>query len=111
MQSLQILEKLITDHRLQSQGKYDRVTAEWLAAKCEAMCLKVRYNLTVGSLMLCNTYNWGTCTQLIGKRVVYRCALNEEYLDLECAVVSTVLVRNVGGRIRNSVTKAIGQKF
>ena len=43
MQSLQTLEKLITDHRLQSQGKYDRVTAEWLAAKCEAMCLKVRY--------------------------------------------------------------------
>ena len=43
MQSLQTLEKLITDHRLQSQGKYDRVTVEWLAAKCEAMCLKVRY--------------------------------------------------------------------
>ncbi|KAL9976210.1 hypothetical protein ACROYT_G013482 [Oculina patagonica] len=42
MQSLQTLEKLITDHRLQSQAKYDRVTAEWLAAKCDAMCLKVR---------------------------------------------------------------------
>lgn len=43
MQSIQTLEKLITEHRLQSQGKYDRVTAEWLAAKCDAMCLKVRY--------------------------------------------------------------------
>ena len=43
MQSLQTLEKLITDHRLQSQAKHDRVTAEWLAAKCEAMSLKVRY--------------------------------------------------------------------
>lgn len=43
MQSLQTLEKLITDHRLHSQGKHDRVTAEWLAAKCDAMCFKVRY--------------------------------------------------------------------
>ncbi|XP_073233389.1 HAUS augmin-like complex subunit 4 [Porites lutea] len=42
MQSLQTLEKLIADHRLQSQAKYDRVTAEWLTAKCDAMCLKVR---------------------------------------------------------------------
>jgi len=42
MQSLQTLEKLIADHRLQSQAKHDRVTAEWLTAKCDAMCLKIR---------------------------------------------------------------------
>lgn len=42
MQSLQTLERLIADHRLQSQAKYDRITAEWLTAKCDAMCLKVR---------------------------------------------------------------------
>lgn len=42
MHSLQTLEKLIADHRLQSQAKYDRVTTEWLTAKCDAMCLKVR---------------------------------------------------------------------
>ena len=42
MQSLQTLERLIADHRLQSQAKHDRVTAEWLTAKCDAMCLKVR---------------------------------------------------------------------
>ena len=43
MQSLQTLERLITEHRLQSQAKHDRVTAEWLTAKCDAMCLKVKY--------------------------------------------------------------------
>ena len=43
MQSLQILQKLMADHQLQSQVKHDRVMAEWLAAKCDAMCLKVRY--------------------------------------------------------------------
>ena len=42
MQSLQTQERLIADHRLQSQAKHDRVTAEWLTAKCDAMCLKVR---------------------------------------------------------------------
>lgn len=42
MQSLQILQKLMADHQLQSQAKHDRVMAEWLAAKCDAMCLKVR---------------------------------------------------------------------
>jgi len=42
MQSLQTLEKLIADHRLQSQAKHDRVTAEWLTAKCDAMYLKIR---------------------------------------------------------------------
>lgn len=45
MQSLQILQKLMADHQLQSQAKHDRVMAEWLAAKCDAMCLKVRYYL------------------------------------------------------------------
>ena len=33
----------MADHQLQSQEKHDRVMAEWLAAKCDAMCLKVRY--------------------------------------------------------------------
>ena len=42
MQSLRTLESLIADHKLQSQVKHDRVTAEWLTAKCDAMCLKVR---------------------------------------------------------------------
>ncbi|KAK2556782.1 HAUS augmin-like complex subunit 4 [Acropora cervicornis] len=42
MQSLRTLESLIADHKLQSQVKHDRVTVEWLTAKCDAMCLKVR---------------------------------------------------------------------
>ena len=42
LQSLETLEKLITRYRLQSQPTYDRVTADWLVAKCDAMCLKIK---------------------------------------------------------------------
>ena len=75
MQSLQTLEKLITDHRLQSQGKHDRVMAEWLAAKCDAMCLKVRYRQLVSWHYLCHAFmahGSGVCFSKVHKRFCIR---------------------------------------
>ena len=38
----QLLENLITRHRLGSQPDQDKVNAEWLAARCDGLCLKLR---------------------------------------------------------------------
>ena len=42
MDTLTVLERLITEHRLQSKTENDTVTSEWLTARCDAMCLKIR---------------------------------------------------------------------
>ena len=40
--SLEVLEKLITRHRLSTQTESNMVVSEWLAMRCEAMYLKIR---------------------------------------------------------------------
>ena len=45
VRSLEVSEKLITEYKLEWQKKYDEITSDWLAAKCQAMCLKIRYGV------------------------------------------------------------------
>ncbi|XP_013410839.1 HAUS augmin-like complex subunit 4 [Lingula anatina] len=54
LESLHILEELITKHRLQSQTEKDGILTEWMAARCDAMCLKIRM---VEMQILCDTYH------------------------------------------------------
>ncbi|CAB4011961.1 HAUS augmin-like complex subunit 4 [Paramuricea clavata] len=53
VRSLEVSEKLITEYKLEWQKKYDEITSDWLAAKCHAMCLKIR---VLQNQMLCDTY-------------------------------------------------------
>ena len=53
VRSLEVSEKLITEYKLEWQKKYDEITSNWLAAKCQAMCLKIR---VLQNQMLCDTY-------------------------------------------------------
>lgn len=51
--SLEVLEKLITHHKMDWQKKYDEITSDWLAVKCQAMCLKIR---VLQNQLICDTY-------------------------------------------------------
>lgn len=93
MQSLQTLEKLITDHRLQSQGKYDRVTAEWLAAKCEAMCLKVR---VLQNQMIRDTYTPESTEALKRIRAYLKNAEEESSAELHRLTQTLLAYESVG---------------
>ena len=42
MQLLKLLETLIVKHRMQMQSDSDTVSSEWLAARCDAMRMKLR---------------------------------------------------------------------
>jgi len=53
LESLEVLERLITRHRLSAQKEKDKITGEYLMARCDALCLKVRqHELSI----LCDTY-------------------------------------------------------
>ncbi len=47
MESLEVLEKLLTRHRLAAQKENDAISSEWLTVRCDAMCLKIKYVLFV----------------------------------------------------------------
>ncbi|XP_068721228.1 HAUS augmin-like complex subunit 4 isoform X2 [Montipora capricornis] len=87
MQSLQTLERLIADHRLQSQAKHDRVTAEWLTAKCDAMCLKVR---VLQNQMIRDTYTPDAMAAL--KRIKAYLKVAEEQSAAELHRLNQMLV-------------------
>ncbi|XP_022108746.1 HAUS augmin-like complex subunit 4 isoform X2 [Acanthaster planci] len=53
MDSLGVLERLITKHRLRLQADSDTITSNWLSARCHAMCLKLR---VFEARLLCDTY-------------------------------------------------------
>ena len=74
MQSLRTLESLIADHKLQSQVKHDRVTVEWLTAKCDAMCLKVR---VLQNQMIKDTYTPEAVAALKRIKCVVRFSTNK----------------------------------
>lgn len=82
MQSLQILDQLITNHRMQSQHQYDKVTAEWLASKCDAMCLKIK---VLQSQLMRDTYTPETVAAL--RKI-------KDYLDIAEEESSTELLRS-----------------
>lgn len=42
LDSLHLLEELITKFKLQHQVQQDRVTAEWMYAQCDALSLKIK---------------------------------------------------------------------
>jgi len=43
LESFKLLSRLIADHRLKSQPEKDVINGEWLAARCDALCLKIKY--------------------------------------------------------------------
>ncbi|XP_071785681.1 HAUS augmin-like complex subunit 4 isoform X2 [Asterias amurensis] len=61
MDSLSVLELLITKHRLRLQADSDTITSNWLAARCHAMCLKLR---VFEARLLCDTYTPEVVTAL-----------------------------------------------
>jgi len=42
LDSLHLLERLISKYKLEHQAEQDTITAEWLYAKCDAITLKVK---------------------------------------------------------------------
>ncbi|KAL3858924.1 hypothetical protein ACJMK2_009173 [Sinanodonta woodiana] len=61
LDSLRLLETLISKYRLKDQPEYDAFTSEWLIAKCDAMCLKIKL---VELQVLCDTYTVETIQAL-----------------------------------------------
>lgn len=53
LDSLGLLEKMVNVYRLGKQSQNNSITAEWLVARCDAMCLKIKY---VALQILCDTY-------------------------------------------------------
>nr|KAG5696604.1 hypothetical protein BaRGS_034065 [Batillaria attramentaria] len=51
--SLGLLEKMVNEYRLGKQSQNNTITTEWLVARCDAMCLKIKY---VEMQILCDTY-------------------------------------------------------
>ncbi|XP_025076361.1 HAUS augmin-like complex subunit 4 isoform X2 [Pomacea canaliculata] len=54
LESLSILDKMVNTYRLGKQSQYTSITADWLAARCDAMCFKIKY---VELQVLCDTYS------------------------------------------------------
>ncbi|EDO45924.1 predicted protein [Nematostella vectensis] len=93
LQSLESLEKLITKHRLQSQVRYDKVTTDWLAAKCEAMCLKIR---VLQNQLIRDTYTPETVAALKKIRGLLEVAKEEEERELQRAREALQAYESVG---------------
>ncbi|XP_061163614.1 HAUS augmin-like complex subunit 4 [Saccostrea echinata] len=62
LDSLHLLEELISKYRLQSQAEHDTVSSEWLVAKCDGLCLKIKL---VELQILCDTYTMETTKALL----------------------------------------------
>jgi len=61
MESLEVLEKLITRHRLSAQKEKDKVAHDWVQKRCEALSLKIKL---LEYQTLCETYEAGTTAAL-----------------------------------------------
>lgn len=61
MESLELLEKLITKYKLGKQPEQETIKTEWLYAKCDALFLKIRL---VELRILCDTYTVETMQSL-----------------------------------------------
>ncbi|KAL5021616.1 hypothetical protein ScPMuIL_000771 [Solemya velum] len=59
--SLNLLERLISQHRLDKQANNDCITSEWMIARCDAMCLKIKL---LELNILCDTYSAETVQAL-----------------------------------------------
>ncbi|XP_059170254.1 HAUS augmin-like complex subunit 4 [Physella acuta] len=53
LESLSIMETIIKEYKFVHQSNADEVTVEWLKARCDALCLKVRLTQLQ---ILCDTY-------------------------------------------------------
>ncbi|XP_045192379.2 HAUS augmin-like complex subunit 4 [Mercenaria mercenaria] len=76
LDSLGLLETLISKFKLEKQSEHDTITTEWLYAKCDAMCLKIRL---VELQILCDTYTVETLESL----KIIRKHLDDAYRDSE----------------------------
>ena len=61
LDSLGLLEKLISKYRLKDQAEYDSITTECLLAKCDSLCLKIKL---LELQVLCETYTKDTVKAL-----------------------------------------------
>ncbi|XP_076373374.1 HAUS augmin-like complex subunit 4 isoform X2 [Tachypleus tridentatus] len=80
MESVNVLKKLLTSHRLKSQVDYDSVTGEYLISKCDALLLKAK---VVELEVMCGTYT----TDCVSALKVIRDQLNK-YKKSICKEVS-----------------------
>ncbi|XP_076470156.1 HAUS augmin-like complex subunit 4 [Babylonia areolata] len=61
LESLGMLEKMVNQYRLGKQSRSNTVTTEYLAARCDALCLKIK---NVELQVLCDTYTAETVAAL-----------------------------------------------
>lgn len=76
LESFRLLNRLITDHRLKSQPENDTITGEWLAARSDALCLKIK---VLELQLMYDTYYAGTVDAL----KVIRSELDKSIADTE----------------------------
>ena len=91
--SLDILEELIKKHRLQSQAESDNITADWISARCNAVCLKLKL---LEFQLLCDTYHAETVQALSTIRNQLDLAIHETQQDLRQAEQSLQAYTAVG---------------
>ncbi|KAK3726769.1 hypothetical protein QZH41_010411 [Actinostola sp. cb2023] len=93
LQCLKALEQLISKHRLQAQMEYDKITTNWLAAKCDAMCLKIK---VLQNQLIKDTYTPGAVTALRKIREHLVQAEQEETRQLQRAGQTLQAYESVG---------------
>ncbi|XP_071085100.1 HAUS augmin-like complex subunit 4 [Haliotis cracherodii] len=76
---LSVLEKVLKDHKLDRQVESDLVTSEWLIARCDAMCLKIKL---VQLQIMCDTYTAETVQALDVVRKHLDSAIDDHEKDM-----------------------------
>ncbi|XP_033755196.1 HAUS augmin-like complex subunit 4 [Pecten maximus] len=61
IESLELLEEVVSKHRFQNQTEQNTVTTEWLVGRCDGLCLKIRL---LEMQVLCDTYTKDTVKAL-----------------------------------------------
>ncbi|XP_028392642.1 HAUS augmin-like complex subunit 4 [Dendronephthya gigantea] len=93
VRSLEVTEKLITQYKLEWQTKYDEITSDWLAAKCQAMCLKIR---VLQNQLLCDTYSPESVTALKQIRQSLQAKENETKKELHHVMKTLKAYKSIG---------------
>ncbi|XP_060068539.1 HAUS augmin-like complex subunit 4 [Ylistrum balloti] len=63
--SLGLLEEVVSKYRFQNQTEQNTVTTEWLMSRCDGLCLKIRL---LEMQVLCDTYTKDTVKALLSVR-------------------------------------------
>lgn len=93
LDSLELIEQLISRHKLQNQAEHDTVTTEWLVARCDGLCLKIRL---MELQILCDTYTKETVKALSKVREHLDVAMKEKRKEYTHATEALKSYESVG---------------